>query len=301
MYENILIVDDNRLNVMLLEQILEDEEEAQYQIHTLESGTEVLEKSLEVKPDAILLDIMMPDIDGFEVCKLLKENPDTKNIPIIMVTAKSEGVDLKKAFDLGAFDYIKKPIDEVEVIARLNAALRYRKQQKELEEMAMRDGLTGLYNHNLIIELFGKECQRLKRSKEGIAFVMVDIDHFKNVNDTFGHKVGDDVLKGLSDLLSYNSREGDIVGRYGGEEFSLVLPDVTSSETLEICERLRKSVEDHVFKTEKEDIKITISMGSCFKISDDTCDCSEMIVLADKALYRAKNLGRNRVESCVAP
>lgn len=299
MHEKILVVDDNKLNLMLLEQILEDEEDSKYEVYTLLSGREVIEKSQEIKPDAILLDIMMPDIDGFDVCKLLKENSETKHIPIIMVTAKSEGEDLKKAFDLGVFDYIKKPIDEVEVIARLNAALKFRRQEKELEEMAMRDGLTGLYNHKLIIELFSKECEKLKRSNEGIAFVMIDIDHFKNVNDTFGHKAGDDVLKGLSSILSYNSREGDIVGRYGGEEFCIVLSGVTEEEAIDICERFRQIVESHIFKTDEGDIEITISIGVCFKLSNNVCDCADMIVVADKALYRAKNLGRNRVESSV--
>ncbi len=296
MKEKILVVDDNRLNVMLLEQILEDEE---YEVHTLESGKLVLETSIDIKPDAILLDIMMPDMDGFEVCKLIKENPDTKHIPIIMVTAKSEGEDLKKAFSIGAFDYIKKPIDEMEVVVRLNSALNFSRQQRELEQMAMRDGLTGLYNHRLILELFDKECEKVKRVQKGIAFVMIDIDHFKNVNDTYGHQAGDEVLRGLSNILVDQSRETDLVGRYGGEEFCMVLSDVCEEETEQICERLRNKVEQAYFITQQGKVEITISVGSCFNNSTNQCNCDLMVVNADKALYRAKNLGRNRVESCV--
>lgn len=292
----ILVVDDNRLNIMLLEQILEDEE---YEVHTLESGKEALQTSIDIKPDAILLDIMMPDIDGFEVCKLIKENPDTKHIPIIMVTAKSEGEDLKKAFSIGAFDYIKKPIDEIEVSVRLNSALNFSRQQKELEKMAMIDGLTGLFNHRLILELFDKECEKAKRTQKGISFVMIDIDHFKNVNDTYGHRAGDEVLRGLSKILTEQLRDSDLVGRYGGEEFCMVLSGVCELEATDICERLRKKVEEACFCTEEGEVKITISIGNCFSFRKDQCDCQGMIASADKALYRAKNLGRNRVENCL--
>lgn len=287
----VLVVDDNRLNTMLLEQILEDED---YEVDILVSGERVVEVSKESKPDAILLDIMMPGIDGFEVCRLLKEEPETKDIPVIMVTAKTEGEDLNKAFELGAFDYIKKPIDEVEVIARLKSALKYRSQQKNLEEMAMKDGLTGLYNHKLIIELFNKECDKASRREESMAFVMLDIDFFKNVNDTFGHGAGDDVLKELADILENNIREGDIVGRYGGEEFCIVIPNTTENEVYKICERIRKAVEEHIFKTDEADIEITISIGACIKHPDNTLDCKEVITTADKALYIAKNSGRNK-------
>lgn len=287
----VLVVDDNRLNTMLLEQILEDED---YEVDMLGSGERVVELSKESKPDAILLDIMMPGIDGFEVCRLLKEEPETKDIPVIMVTAKTEGEDLNKAFELGAFDYIKKPIDEVEVIARLKSALRYRNQQKDLEEMAMKDGLTGLYNHKLIIELFNKECDKASRREESMAFVMLDIDFFKNVNDTFGHSSGDDVLKGLSEILLESVREGDIVGIYGGEEFCIVIPNTTENEVYKICERIRKTVEKHIFKTDEADIEITISIGACIKHPDNTLDCKEVITTADKALYIAKNTGRNK-------
>lgn len=294
MFEKILVVDDNKWNVKLLQQILQDE---QYEVYILESGSDVLEKSKFIKPDAILLDIMMPGIDGFEVCRLLKEEPETKDIPVIMVTAKTDGQDLKKAFNLGAFDYIKKPIDELEVISRLNSAISFREQQRKLEKMAMKDGLTGLYNHRLILELFEKEYNKAKRNDKNIAFIMLDIDYFKNVNDSYGHRVGDEVLKGIANTIQKNSRKSDIVGRYGGEEFCAILPDISIDQANSVCERIRKVVERNTFKIGSNNINVTISIGICFKYSANNTNCEEMIIHADNALYRAKNTGRNRIEA----
>lgn len=293
MLGKILVVDDNRLNIMLLSQILEDEN---YEVHTLMRGEEVVSVSREIKPDAILLDVMMPGIDGFEVCGLLKEDLDTNHIPVIMVTAKTQGEDLKRAFELGAFDYIKKPIDEVEVIARLKSAIRFREQEKKLEVMAMKDGLTGLYNHELIIDLFEKECIKAERNHESLAFLMIDIDFFKNINDTYGHNAGDQVLKRLSRILEENSRESDIIGRYGGEEFCIGLPNTEEEEAYGISERIREAVEENIFITDEADISVTISIGCCLKKPENTSSCKDVIIQADKALYRAKNSGRNKVE-----
>jgi diguanylate cyclase (GGDEF)-like protein len=292
----ILVVDDNKLNVKLLKDILEDEK---YEVHTLDSGIHVLEKSIDIKPDAILLDIMMPGIDGFEVCRLLKENSETKNIPIIMVTAKTEGEDLKKAFHLGAFDYIKKPIDELEVLARLNSALMFSQQQKKLESMAMKDGLTGLYNHKLSIELFEKEFIKARRHHKSIAFLMLDIDYFKNINDSYGHRVGDEILREVADIIKKNSRVSDIIGRYGGEEFCITLLDISVEEANLVCERIRQAVDSNIFTTKEHSIHITLSIGNCFKYPENPCGYEEVIIQADKALYQAKRLGKNRSETYI--
>ena len=296
MSEKILVVDDNKLNILLLKQILSDED---YEVHVLTSGAHVLEKSLEIKPDAILLDIMMPEIDGFEVCSMLKEEPITKNIPVIMVTAKTQGEDLKKAFNLGAFDYVKKPIDEVEVISRLRSALKYNAQQKVLETMAMTDGLTGLYNHKLILDLFDKEYKKAKRNNQAIAFLMLDIDHFKKVNDTYGHKTGDEVLQRLADILRKNSRNSDLLGRYGGEEFCIILPNIKIEESQFVCERIRKAVEESKITFKDQTINITISIGNCFNHPMSTYSEEDVIIRADEALYKAKNNGRNRTETVI--
>ncbi|HEY8910192.1 MAG TPA: diguanylate cyclase [Desulfosporosinus sp.] len=292
----ILVVDDNRYNVRLLTDILEDEH---YTVVSTDNGGSVLEMVRKLKPEVILLDIMMPGLDGFEVCKLLKSDFDIKHIPVIMVTAKTDGQDLKKALEIGAFDYIKKPIDEVEVIARVQSAIRFKQYQDKLIEMAMKDGLTGLYNHALLIDLFVKELARIPRNGGNISFAMLDIDYFKKVNDTYGHMCGDIVLKEVSNILISSVRSGDIVGRYGGEEFGLVILEATEENALQICDKIRKKIEDFNFNIGIESIKITVSIGVFFKQPTAVITASEIIQKADEALYEAKRNGRNRIENAL--
>jgi len=294
MITKILVVDDNLNNVRLLTDILEDEN---FTVYTADNGAAVLAMVHKLKPDVILLDIMMPGLDGFEVCKLLKNDFDSKDIPVIMVTAKTEGIDIKKSLEMGAFDYIKKPIDEIEVIARVQSAIWFKQTQDKLKEMAMKDGLTGLYNHALLIELFEKEIDKQQRNNGSISFAMIDIDDFKKINDTYGHISGDTVLKELSNILMSSVRGGDIVGRYGGEEFSIVFPGIDEQNAFQLCERIRKEVEDFDFEIGIETVKITISIGINFNELKGIINKREIIQKADEALYRAKHNGRNRVEN----
>jgi diguanylate cyclase (GGDEF)-like protein len=293
MSKRLLVVDDSPLNVRLLTDILEDEG---YEVFSVNNGSDVLDATLINKPEVILLDIMMPGLDGFEVCHLLKTTYETKNIPIIMVTAKSESADIKRALELGAHDYVKKPFDESEVLARIQSALRLKEYQDMLRDMAMKDSLTGLYNHALLIDLFEKEFAKTKRDGDGLTFVMLDIDHFKKVNDTYGHSAGDVVLKDVSKILLESIRSCDIVGRYGGEEFSIVLLTSDSSEVIEICERIRKNIENYSFNIGDNSISITISLGAYISDFNSQITPKEMIKLADDSLYTAKKNGRNRLE-----
>ncbi|NLM98261.1 MAG: diguanylate cyclase [Halanaerobiaceae bacterium] len=292
----ILVVEDDEYNMKILKKILKDEN---YKVYTQSDGKDAVEKAKWARVDAVLLDIMMPEIDGFSVCQLLKEDPETRDIPIIMVTAITEGETLKRAFELGAFDYIKKPIDRIEVLARLSAALEYSEQQKKLQDMAMRDGLTGLYTHTLLLELLEKECSKARRYKTSLAFLMIDIDHFKKVNDTYGHRAGDMILSLVADTLEINSRRSDVVGRYGGEEFGIVLQDISYDNAWIVCERIRSSVENFEYRIGDKTVKITISIGMAYKESEAEADFEKMITTADKALYQAKKNGRNRTESIV--
>lgn len=297
MDKKILVVDDNSNNVRLLKDILEDE---YYTVYTTDSGFSVLDMAKNLKPDAILLDIMMPGMDGFEVCQLLKSDDEVMDIPVIMVTAKTEGNDLKNAFEIGAVDYIKKPFDELEVIARINSVLRTKHNQDKLKDKANRDGLTGIYNHALLIELFEKEMKKQESNGDDISFIMLDIDHFKKINDTYGHVVGDIVLKELSSILSISIRDKDFVGRYGGEEFSIVLTNTNEINTYEMCERIKNKIQHHKFYSGDMLIEVTVSMGYYCKSSTDMISSMDMIRRADEALYRAKKNGRNRVEKGVA-
>jgi len=292
----ILVVEDDLYYLKTLEKILEEE---RYRVYTHGEGKGVVEKAKELKVDAVLLDIMIPEKDGFSVCQLLKEDSETRDIPIIMVTAKTDGEDLKRAFELGAFDYIKKPIDKMEVLARLSAALEYCEQQKQLQDMAMRDGLTGLYTHTLLLELLEKECNKAQRYKTSLAFLMLDIDHFKKVNDTYGHRVGDRIIEQVARTLEINSRKSDIVGRYGGEEYGIILQDISFANALLVCERIRSSIEEFEYRIDDKIIKITISIGMAYKEAEASADCEKMITIADKAMYQAKKNGRNRVETII--
>lgn len=293
MNKKVLVVDDNYLNIRLLTNILEDEN---FKVFSTDNGLSVLEIASRVKPDIILLDIMMPGLDGFEVCKLLKDDSEVKDIPVIMVTAKTDGIDIKKSLELGAFDYVKKPIDEIEIVARIRSALRLKQQHDKLRELAVKDYLTGLYNHALLIELLDKELAKQQRLNGSISFAMIDIDYFKEINDTYGHVVGNIVLKEVSNILINSVRRGDIVARYGGEEFGIVIPEVDKEGAFQLCERIRRNMEEYDFDIGSEIIKLTVSIGVFFKDKEEIITGSEIIEKADEELYNAKRNGRNRVE-----
>ena len=293
MKKKILVVDDNKMNSAMLTDILESEG---YEVYSLFSGVKIVETILLIKPDAILLDIVMPDVDGFEVCNKLKKLEEAKNIPIIMITAMTDTSLLRKAFELGAFDYIKKPFDQIEVIARLQSALRYSEQQIKLESLAMRDGLTNLYNHRMVMEFLKKEMSKAVRSKHNIAFIMLDIDFFKKVNDTYGHKAGDFVIRNIAELIQNSVRESDIVGRYGGEEFCVTATDISLENVLQLGERIRKTIEEYEFDDGSNKINVTASIGIAFREPTSDVNESELIKISDSKLYKAKGSGRNRIE-----
>lgn len=294
MKEKVLVVDDTRLNINILKDILEQEG---FIVFSADNGIDGLGAAKLIRPDAILLDVIMPGMDGFEVCRQLKQDSALAGIPVIMESARTDGYNIKKALEQGAFDYIKKPIDQIEVIARIQSAMRYKALQDKLKEMAMKDGLTGLYNYALLIELFKKELRKQQRNKSDISFAMVDIDYFKAVNDTYGHTSGNVILKSLADILTESVRASDIVARYGGEEFSIVLPETDLKSAFILCERIRKQVENTVFKAGGKLIKITVSIGISSKSCNDTISLEDIIKNADTNLYEAKKKGRNRVEA----
>lgn len=293
MSKRVLVADDSKLNIAMITDILRSEG---YEVFSVNSGLDVMDSAYRIKPDIILLDLIMPGKDGFTVCSELKCNHDLRNIPVIMVTARTEARYLKMALEIGAFDYIRKPMDAIEIIARLKSALRYKEYQDKLEEMAMKDGLTGLYNHALLIDLLSKEHSKQSRKEGNLAFVMLDIDFFKNVNDTYGHLQGNEVLKGMAKIMLSSIRESDIAGRYGGEEFALILPEIPKDKVILVCERIRRRVALYPFEVQGQTINITVSIGVCYKPGDSAISYNDMIRLADDALYEAKHSGRNNVK-----
>ena len=289
MKEKILIVDDHKNNIRLLEDILQDEG---YETYVAYDGEEALKQTFEILPDLILLDIMMPKLDGYSVCENLQNSSETEDIPIIMVTARVESIALKKALEVGAYDYIKKPIDDIEVLARVASALKHRNNLLYLKNKSEKDGLTGVCNHSATKDIIEKELKN--EDKSMLSFVMLDIDDFKNINDKYGHIVGDSILKELATVISGVVNTKAHLGRYGGDEFYVIASVNNDTESQQLCDEIRDSVESHEFKIPKGNLSLTISLGyRCVPKKEVCTKC--IIAEADKALYQAKNAGKNKV------
>lgn len=303
----ILIVDDIPVNIQLQETYL-----SSLGFHTIvaHNGIEALKKVSEEHPDLILLDVMMPKMNGFETCKHLKRQKETRHIPIIMVTALNELEDKIKGLEAGADDFITKPFNKLELLARVKSLLRIKylhdelqekviqleEAQQRLKELAITDGMTGLYNYRHFKDRLGLEFQRAERSHAAMSLVMMDIDYFKHYNDTNGHLAGDEVLRMISYLIRQNVRQIDLPIRYGGEEFALLLVDTEKKDAIHVAEKIKGIVERSSFKNEsaQPNGKITLSMGVA-AYPDDVKTPDELISIADQRLYRAKALGRNLV------
>lgn len=254
----ILVVDDVAVNVQLLTTYLTS---VGYDVCTARDGQEALDKVSETQPDLILLDVMMPKLNGFEVCERLKSDPLTKIIPVIMVTALNEIEDKIKATEAGADDFVSKPFNKLELLTRVKSLLRIKQLHDELRakvreleqarerlrQLAITDGLTGLYNHRYLKEHLEQELLRANRHQSRVSVVMLDIDHFKKFNDTFGHPAGDTILRTMARLLRDNIRKIDIAARYGGEEFFLVLIETNKNAAMQAAEKVRRLVEAHQF------------------------------------------------------
>jgi diguanylate cyclase (GGDEF)-like protein len=307
----IVIVDDVPDNLHLLTGILKDRG---YKVRPAPSGTRALATIRMEPPDLILLDIMMPDMDGFEVCRQLKADNGTKSIPIIFLSALTEVFDKVKAFKTGGVDYITKPFQAEEVLARVRTHLTIQAQQKalsvqneelmrknaliteqarKLELMATRDFLTGLSNRRDFLDRAGQEEKRFKRTHRPFAFILLDVDHFKQVNDTFGHDCGDRVLTRVARGLEKSLRSQDIPARWGGEEFICLLPETGADGARCVAEKIRSDMEKHGHDDIDGLVSITATLGIC--VYDGTCAIETCIRRADDALYRGKNQGRNQV------
>jgi diguanylate cyclase (GGDEF)-like protein len=278
-------------------------------VYGANDGQAALEQVDRVCPDLILLDVMMPKMDGMEVVRRLKSNPNLPFIPVIMQTALDSTENKVEGLDAGADDYITKPINFAELEARVNSLLRIKTLQsdlaareKELSELndrlrqiSLTDGLTQVENRRSLEERLHDMWQHSVRLHEPIALVMCDIDKFKSVNDNHGHQAGDAVLKDFAQLLKGEAREIDRVGRYGGEEFLLILPGTVLDSAVTFAERLREKVEEHTFTYDGGTIRRTMSCGVAASPHPRVKDQEALLRAADDALYVAKETGRNRV------
>ena len=299
----ILVVDDHEDNIELLRARLEARG---YEVHGANDGQAALEH---VCPDLILLDVMMPKMDGMEVVRRLKTNKNLPFIPVIMQTALDSTENKVEGLDAGADDYITKPINFAELEARVNSLLRIKALQsdlaareKELSELndklrqiSLTDGLTQVENRRSLEERLNEMWQHSVRLHEPIALVMCDIDWFKSVNDNHGHQAGDSVLKEFAQLLKSEAREIDRVGRYGGEEFLLILPGTVLDAAVTFAERLREKVEHHTFTYAGGKLCRTMSCGVAGSPHPRVKDQEALLKASDDALYVAKETGRNRV------
>jgi two-component system cell cycle response regulator len=304
--ERILVVDDHPDNVEIINARLSSRG---YTIETATNGEEALAAVRANPPHLILLDVMMPVMDGYEVSRRIKQDDDLPYVPIILVTARGETEDKVEGLDAGADDYLTKPVNFPELEARVRSMLRIKRLQdqldqknreledvnKRLRKLSITDGLTELFNHRHVHELLHEEFERSRRSGEPMAVAMLDLDRFKQVNDTYGHPTGDVILYETSQILRDTAREIDMVGRYGGEEFIVILPDTDEDAAERFAERVRESVAEHLYRDEATEVRMTVSGGVASYPGAGVEHPDELIKQADEALYRAKESGRNRI------
>jgi diguanylate cyclase (GGDEF)-like protein len=300
--KTILAIDDEKINIEILLELLNNKHDL---IPAL-SADRALEVLKKVDIDLILLDIIMPNMDGYQLCKKLKENEITKNIPIIFITSNTDEYSIKKAYETGGVDYVTKPFKPAELLARINTHVKMRelindleKSKEELKLLASTDPMTKLSNRRYFSEISEHIMNLVKRDTMKASIIILDIDRFKNINDTYGHKVGDEVIIDLSNTLQELTRKSDIVCRYGGEEFVILLLDTSLKGTVIIAKKIREYIEsNNLYIHNNQKLKYTVSLGvSQVEIEDKNMEAA--LKRADNALYTSKKNGRNRVSESV--
>ncbi len=313
---DILVVDDRRENADLILDMLT---ENGYTVRQVLDGIQALRTINCDPPELILLDIMMPEMDGYEVCRQIKSNPETTNIPVLFISAKGELLDKVRAFQVGGVDYITKPFFLEEVLCRIETHLsNYRYQRYLAEEIAARekvqeelelanqelerlvnlDGLTEISNRRYFDEFLDKEWYRLRREKQPLCLMMIDIDYFKPYNDTYGHLLGDEALKAVAQTLAkIIKRPADLVARYGGEEFAVILPNTDAEGARQVANNIITDIRQLAIPHQSSEVSeyLTLSIGISSIIPAQEQFPEFLINKADEALYLAKNQGRNRI------
>ena len=289
----ILVVDDMTTTLLLIHDLLKDT----YEVKIAKSGTkalEILESPNDI--DLILLDIEMPDINGYDVCKRIKNNETIKNIPIIFITGRTSQEDEEYGLNLGAIDYITKPFNKAIVKLRIKNYLDLKIKNDMLEKLSMYDGLTNIRNRRFFDETFEKTFNEIKRDKKSLAVLMIDIDFFKPYNDNYGHGQGDETLRKVAKALEKTiKRASDFVARYGGEEFVILLKDINKDGVEAVANNLLNAIRELKITHEFSKIEkyVTVSIGASFYNSSSDVTKLELLLKADETLYNVKNSGRN--------
>ncbi|MGJ0411015.1 diguanylate cyclase [Aliarcobacter cryaerophilus] len=289
----ILVVDDMTTTLLLIHDLLKDT----YEVKIAKSGTkalEILESPNDI--DLILLDIEMPEINGYDVCKRIKNNETIKNIPIIFITGRTSQEDEEYGLNLGAIDYITKPFNKAIVKLRIKNYLNLKIKNDMLEKLSMYDGLTNIRNRRFFDETFEKTFNEIKRDKKSLAVLMIDIDFFKPYNDNYGHGQGDETLRKVAKALEKTiKRASDFVARYGGEEFVILLKDINKNGVEAVANNLLNAVRELKITHEFSKIEnyVTVSIGVSYYNSSSDITKLELLLKADETLYSVKNSGRN--------
>jgi len=290
----LLVVDDQPINIQVMHQVFAGD----YQVFMATSGAQALAVCKNNPPDLVLLDIVMPGMDGFEVCAQLKAHEVTANIPVIFVTAHTDAAQETHGLSLGAVDFIAKPINPAVVRARVKTHLTLKFQSDLLRKLVFLDGLSGVYNRRYFDQQLSVEWARAARSKLPLSVIMLDVDFFKRFNDRYGHQAGDDCLRQIAGVLkSCLKRPADLVARYGGEEFACILPDTKFDDAMALATNMERRVREQEIAHENSDVApvVTISIGFSTLAGDFDGGALALVGLADTQLYNAKQSGRGRV------
>jgi two-component system cell cycle response regulator len=304
----IIVAEDEPVNRELIQRLLEREG---YRVLAARNGREAVDLAGEALPDLVILDVMMPEMDGMEACRLIKDDERTHDIPVIFLSAHGETEMKVSGLGLGADDYISKPFEAEELIARVNVRIRLKRERDELrnnaeeasrraalaQARAVTDALTGLLNRYGLQHVLVREQAEARRYTRPLSCLVIDLDNFKAVNDTYGHLVGDLALQQISGVLREVVRASDTVFRYGGEEFLVLLPETDMEGAVALAEKIRARAASRTYGESGRSFRLTLSAGAgCLRDDESGHD---MIARADMALYHAKEMGRNRVESAL--
>jgi len=296
----LLVVDDQPANVQALYQVFAPD----HQVLVASNGLQAERLCRDKRPDLVLLDILMPGMDGYEVCARLKADPETKDIPVIFVTGESDEAAETRGLDVGAVDFITKPINPRIVRARVRTHITLKQQSDRLRQIALIDGLTGANNRRRFDEALATEVARAARNARALSLLMLDVDHFKRFNDHYGHQAGDECLRRVAAaLMGTLSRPGDMVARYGGEEFACILPETEYNGAIAVGHLLEQRVRSlqiaHAESPTAPVVTVSVGVASCS--GQFFARESELLAWADAQLYRAKHNGRARVEGAPLP
>ncbi|OGF64043.1 MAG: hypothetical protein A2Y62_15350 [Candidatus Fischerbacteria bacterium RBG_13_37_8] len=297
----LLIVDDSDNIRKVIKNTL-SEEKLFAEFYEAADGLSGFKNMLDYAPDMVIVDLIMPCYDGFAFLKMKSANPQLNDIPVIVLTSKDDVSSKIESLGKGASDYITKPFNEKELLARIKIHLKIKILQDELKKtnamlhkLSITDELTKIYNRRFLLQRFKEEYQRAIRYSEKLSLIIIDLDNFKQINDNYGHQTGDKVLIKVAKLMKEQLRACDVIGRYGGEEFVIVLPYTDSKGSYILAERIRASLENNCFTIAKNTITLTLSAGINSYPEKNSHSLEHFIKEADEALYKAKKLGKNQV------